>query len=99
MIVGGTIPPVFLSALMRRVTIDLVPSENRNAIYSLVPTISGALSIPMIPFAGALIEKYGLIYGVGVVFIISLIGFSMFYVYTVLRKMELLAEKSTENHS
>ena len=99
MIVGGTIPPVFLSALMRRVTIDLVPSENRNAIYSLVPTISGALSIPMIPFTGVLIEKYGLIYGVGVVFIISLIGFSMFYVYTILRKMELLAEKSTENHS
>ncbi len=94
MLVGVSIPTVFLGALMQRVTIDLVPSEHRNAVYSLVPSISGALTIPMLPFTGALIEKYGLIYGVGVVLIISLIGFSMFYIYNVIRRREMRATKS-----
>ncbi|MHA2276110.1 MAG: MFS transporter, partial [Candidatus Kariarchaeaceae archaeon] len=53
----------FINALMQRVMVDLVPSENRNAVYSLVPTIQSAIAIPLLPLIGGLIETSGLITG------------------------------------
>ncbi len=61
--------------LRMRLLVDLVPSENRNAIYSLIPTVTALFSIPLLPVAGQLIESFGLVAGVGVVFLVYATGF------------------------
>jgi AAHS family cis,cis-muconate transporter-like MFS transporter len=60
--------------LRRRTMVDLVPSENRNAVYSLIPTIISVIGIPLLPIAGQLIETYNLSMGIAVALVISLVG-------------------------
>jgi MFS family permease len=60
--------------LRGRTLLDLVPSENRNAVYSLIPTIVSVFAIPLLPLAGTLIENFDLIAGIIVSLILSLIG-------------------------
>jgi len=70
------IPTVFdLGAILRqRILIDLVPSENRNAVYSLTPTIISVIGIFILPVAGYLVEDWGLIAGIGTAFVVAFIG-------------------------
>lgn len=70
------IPTVFdLGAILRqRILIDLVPSENRNAVYSLTPTIISVLGIFLLPIAGVLVEDFGLVAGIGTAFTVAFIG-------------------------
>ncbi len=60
--------------LRGRTMLDLVPSENRNAVYSLIPTIISVLAIPLLPIAGRLIEDHGLNSGIMVSLVLSLTG-------------------------
>ena len=53
---------------------DLVPSENRNSIYSLIPTIFSFIGIFVLPIAGSLIDTYGLAAGITCAAIVCLIG-------------------------
>lgn len=57
-----------------RTMIDLVPSENRNAVYSLIPSLFSLMGIPLFPITGFLIEHYGLNVGIAIPFITGLIG-------------------------
>ncbi|MDH5404148.1 MAG: MFS transporter [Candidatus Heimdallarchaeota archaeon] len=50
----------FISTIIQRMLIDLVPSEYRNSIYSLMPTIQGAFALALLPFSGFVAETYGL---------------------------------------
>ncbi|MFX0065400.1 MAG: MFS transporter [Candidatus Hermodarchaeota archaeon] len=50
--------------LQQRIMLDLVPSEVRNSVYSLIPTLVSILGIFILPIAGLLIEIYGLIAGI-----------------------------------
>lgn len=50
----------FIMTIIQREMVDLVPSENRNAVYSLIPTIRSAIAIPLLPFVGGLVETSGL---------------------------------------
>ncbi|MHA1444382.1 MAG: MFS transporter [Candidatus Hodarchaeales archaeon] len=70
------IPTIFdLGAILRqRILIDLVPSENRNAVYSLTPTIISVIGIFILPVAGFLIEDWGLVAGIGTAFVVAFIG-------------------------
>ncbi len=70
------IPTVFdLGAILRqRILIDLVPSENRNAVYSLTPTIISVLGIFLLPIAGVLVEDFGLVAGIGTAFAVAFLG-------------------------
>lgn len=60
--------------LRGRMLLDLVPSENRNAVYSLIPTIISVFAIPLLPIAGTLIENFGLRAGIIVSLVLSFIG-------------------------
>ncbi|MHA2249229.1 MAG: MFS transporter [Candidatus Kariarchaeaceae archaeon] len=54
----------FISTLIQRIMLDLVPSDNRNGVYSLTPTITNLVAIPLLPIIGKLVENSGLIMGV-----------------------------------
>ncbi|MFX1506748.1 MAG: MFS transporter, partial [Promethearchaeota archaeon] len=60
--------------LQGRTLLDLIPSENRNSVYSLIPTLVSVIAIPILPIAGILIEDYGMVAGVIVPLFISLVG-------------------------
>ncbi|MFX1283164.1 MAG: MFS transporter [Promethearchaeota archaeon] len=60
--------------LIQRIMLDLVPSENRNSVYSLMPTVFSLIGIPVIPFAGIIIESYGLAGGIFTAGIVCIIG-------------------------
>ncbi|MFX0052857.1 MAG: MFS transporter [Candidatus Hermodarchaeota archaeon] len=75
--------------LERRIRIDLIPSENRNAVYSLIPTIVALIGIPIFPFTGYLIDNYGLIPGIVICFISYTIG-SSFMTYAVRYHVKIL---------
>ncbi|OLS24272.1 MAG: hypothetical protein HeimC2_23370 [Candidatus Heimdallarchaeota archaeon LC_2] len=64
----------FIDALVQRLMVDFVPSENRNAVYSLMPTIRSAIAIPILPFIGGLIETSGLMIGFALLLGIMLIA-------------------------
>ncbi|MHA2055205.1 MAG: hypothetical protein ACW99F_16620, partial [Candidatus Hodarchaeales archaeon] len=55
----------------------LVPSENRNAIYSLMPSIISSIGIPILPVAGAAVESWGLPIGIAMAGFVCIIGFIM----------------------
>jgi hypothetical protein len=89
----STIMP-FIQTIFSRIILDLVPSENRNGIYSLMPTIGNAMVIPLLPFTGALIEASGLIIGVGIAWGISVLGYTMIFLslyFKSLTKLETVA--------
>lgn len=65
--------------LQGRTLLDLVPSENRNSVYSLIPTLVSIFAIPALPIAGKLIEDHGMVTGVIVPLFISLIGASFVF--------------------
>lgn len=76
MILTGCIPIFFdLGQILRqRIMIDMVPSESRNAVYSLIPTIVSILGIFLLPIAGILIENYGITAGIASAFLVGLAG-------------------------
>ncbi|MFW9992248.1 MAG: MFS transporter [Candidatus Odinarchaeota archaeon] len=79
--------------LQRRIMIDLIPSENRNAVYSLIPTIVALIGIPILPFAGNLIDSHGLIAGIVICFILYTAGsLSMTYAVRYRAKKEVTGE-------
>ncbi|MFX0114709.1 MAG: MFS transporter [Candidatus Hodarchaeota archaeon] len=60
--------------LRQRFMLDLIPAENRNAVYSLIPTLIALFSIPIMPVAGWLIDAYGLSAGLMLAFGTALLG-------------------------
>ncbi|MHA2302537.1 MAG: hypothetical protein ACXACD_16430, partial [Candidatus Thorarchaeota archaeon] len=53
--------PRYLADVLRpRFYLDVIPNENRNAVYSLIPTLTMIVSIFAVPIGGVLIETLGL---------------------------------------
>ena len=75
-LMNGVIPTLFdLGTILRqRIMIDLVPPQNRNAVYSLIPTIISVFGIFLLPIAGVLIEEFNITAGVMTAFCVGLIG-------------------------
>ncbi|MFX0014725.1 MAG: MFS transporter [Promethearchaeota archaeon] len=71
--------------LRDRIIIDLVPSEVRNSVYSLIPTLISIFSIPLLPIAGLLIDHSGLIAGITFVFGICITGSFLLFISLKLR--------------
>ncbi|UCG00781.1 MAG: MFS transporter [Candidatus Heimdallarchaeota archaeon] len=102
-ILNATIPTLFdLGATLRqRVMVDLVPSEHRNAVYSLIPTIISILGIFLLPIAGVLIESYGLPAGITAAFIVGVTSAIMitigmfFYMNAAKEKLESMGIQVT----
>ncbi|MHA2226856.1 MAG: MFS transporter [Candidatus Hodarchaeales archaeon] len=61
--------------LSQRIMLDLVPSEFRNSVYSLMPTIFAIIGIPVLPIAGAAVESFGLPAGILIAGITCFMGF------------------------
>lgn len=61
--------------LSQRILLDLIPSENRNAVYSLLPSVVSLLGIPILPLTGLAVETYGLPIGIAIAMVVSIIGF------------------------
>jgi MFS family permease len=81
--------------LSKRILLDLVPSENRNAIYSLLPSIVSLLGIPVLPLAGAAVEAYGLSVGISLMMIVCAVG----YLFIKLGMKKPNVQKSTIENS
>ena len=60
--------------LRQRVMLDLIPSEHRNAIYSLIPTMVALIGFPLIPLTGTMIDLFNLNAGMLIALIINFIG-------------------------
>ncbi|UCG02813.1 MAG: MFS transporter [Candidatus Heimdallarchaeota archaeon] len=73
--------------LRMRLMVDLVPSENRNAVYSLLPTITSLLSMLLLPIVGQMIDIFGLVAGVVVVGSVFSAGFLFITIGTYLMKL------------
>jgi MFS family permease len=79
-----------ISILKRQILLDLVPTKNRNAIYSIIPTIISILSIPIIPIVGIIVETYSIIYGLSIALLISLFSVLLMYFSFQFRKTQLI---------
>ncbi|MFW9849361.1 MAG: MFS transporter [Candidatus Thorarchaeota archaeon] len=53
-------PRYLADVLMPRFYLDVIPNENRNAVYSLIPTLTMIVSIFAVPIGGILIETLSL---------------------------------------
>ncbi|OLS28404.1 MAG: hypothetical protein HeimC2_07500 [Candidatus Heimdallarchaeota archaeon LC_2] len=74
MTIGASSINHFTEALFSSIMLNLIPSENRNSVYSIRPTISNLFVIPLLPIVGSIIDISGLIYGVLISMAICLIG-------------------------
>jgi len=79
--------------LQGRAMIDLVPSENRNAVYSLIPSLFSLMGIPLLPITGSLIKNYGLNIGIIIPFSVGFIG-SLFILLSFIFKEKTLSQES-----
>jgi MFS family permease len=62
------------NALRQRTMIDLVPSEHRHSVYSLIPTLVTFITIPILPFTGYVVENFGLGSGIYLPLLLGLFG-------------------------
>ncbi|MHA2141764.1 MAG: MFS transporter [Candidatus Thorarchaeota archaeon] len=87
--------PRYLADVLRpRFYLDVIPNENRNAVYSLIPTLTMIVSIFAVPIGGALIETLGQEATVLVLAVNGLIGSSItaFAIYRHKSVQEISAE-------
>jgi MFS family permease len=75
--------------LLQRVSLDLIPSEIRNSIYSLTPSIVALLGLFFLPLIGSTVDFYGIIYGLLVIEIMGvLVTFLFIFVFDYWKKKE-----------
>ncbi|MHA2225904.1 MAG: MFS transporter [Candidatus Hodarchaeales archaeon] len=72
--------------LRMRFMVDLVPSKNRNSVYSLIPTITSLLSIPILPFVGQIIDQYSLAAGTTLTYGVYILSVILITVAIILKK-------------
>jgi MFS family permease len=89
-----TIWPIALT-IYNRVVLDLVPSNIRNSIYSLIPTIVNLMAIPFLMILGTLIETYSLTLGLLLVLFFALFAtLFLFIAFHFMQKQTSELEKS-----
>ena len=83
----------FFMTLYQRVLSVTVPSDKRNSVYSLLPSIGLILQIPLLPIVGQVIEIYGLASGVAILFLLSFVGTGFIFLFQYYDNQE--AEQSS----
>jgi len=73
--------------------IDIIPSEHRNAVYSLIPTLISLFGIPLILIAGFCTESFGLPGGIVIAFVVSITGIFFIFLSFKLPHYENSSEK------
>ena len=56
------------------VSLEFIPNEIRNSIYSLIPTLVAIMGIPLLPIVGLITEYFGLISGIFTTLLIALMS-------------------------
>ncbi|MFW9996870.1 MAG: MFS transporter [Candidatus Odinarchaeota archaeon] len=89
-LLNGIIPTLgdLGNILRQRVIIDMVNSENRNAVYSLIPSIVSILGIFLLPISGILIEEYSLTAGIAAALVVGLLATVMIMIGMHFYKLE-----------
>ncbi|MHA2097719.1 MAG: MFS transporter [Candidatus Kariarchaeaceae archaeon] len=83
--------------LRQRVMMKTIPSEFRNSIYSLLPTMTITMQIPLLIFMGGILENGGLLAGLQILLIIGLIGPLLLFISQFYGEgVELELESSSE---
>ncbi|MFW9991730.1 MAG: hypothetical protein ACFFD4_06695 [Candidatus Odinarchaeota archaeon] len=82
------------AALRQRIMADLIPSDCRNAVYSLIPTIVAVFGILLLPVTGLLIESFGISAGLILELFVGLI--SLIFIYLGIYYMERSEETEKE---
>ncbi len=103
LIMNGFIGLIYRTAeiLRMRLLVDLVRSENRTAVYSLLPTITSLLCTLLLPITGQLIDSFSLVAGVGVVFSVYSAGFLLITLgmhYMKTKKIVLVDSSTSSEH-
>ncbi|MFW9909018.1 MAG: MFS transporter [Candidatus Thorarchaeota archaeon] len=81
--------PRYLADVLRpRFYLDVIPDENRNAVYSLIPTLTMVVSIFAVPAGGWMIEMFGLSTTLLVLAINGLVGSSITAIAIYRHKVE-----------
>ena len=65
---------VFNYSLLQRLLSLTIPSETRNSVYSLIPTVAIFFQIPFLMILGVIVENFGIIAGLFIPLGISLFG-------------------------
>ncbi len=76
--------------LEQRILLDLIPDENRNSIYSLIPTLIRIGSAPTIFIAGIMITEIGLPSTLIFLFILSSLGVILYFFALIILPMNAL---------
>ncbi|MFW9788620.1 MAG: MFS transporter [Candidatus Thorarchaeota archaeon] len=87
--------PRYIADVLRpRFYLDVIPDENRNAVYSLIPTLMMIVSIFSVPVGGVLIEVWGLETTLLILALNGLLGSSItaFAIYKHVVEKEISAE-------
>ena len=83
----------FMGALNSRIFLDLIPSEFRNSIYSLFPTVSGVLAFILLPIIGSIIEVSGMISSLMIM--LGIASFGIIFISLSLNSPEKISSKHT----
>ncbi len=91
----STVISVIVNALESRIHVEMIPSEFRNSIYSLIPTLSALTAILILPLTGKLIQLTTLLSGVLIVFTISSLGIIMIHNSLTMNSSKIEKETTT----
>lgn len=68
------------SLLYRRMFLDLIPDQNRNSVYSLIPTLALIISAPAVVIGGQLLDSFGLTATLSFLGLLGIIASISFYI-------------------
>ncbi|MHA2297658.1 MAG: MFS transporter [Candidatus Hodarchaeales archaeon] len=98
-LVGITILIKVTRILEQRIYLDLVPDQNRNAVYSLIPTLVLLVSVPTVIISGQLLEDYGLTSTLVFLLLLGLVSTVFFFLARVFLPRGTLDPQTIERQS
>ncbi|MFW9994177.1 MAG: hypothetical protein ACFFD4_19185 [Candidatus Odinarchaeota archaeon] len=94
--IGFTILFKIANILEQRLFLDLIPDRNRNAVYSLIPTLVLLASAPAVIIGGELLTSLGLTVSTAVLGLTGLAGTIFFYLALRVLPKELMDQQDAE---
>ena len=82
---------LLVKTLFQRIMLNKIPSDIRNSVYSLIPSIANIIQIFLLPILGFFILKggdYGLLVGALFLLVISLLSLVFLFLYLRIEKNE-----------
>ncbi|MHA2099825.1 MAG: hypothetical protein ACW99A_14200, partial [Candidatus Kariarchaeaceae archaeon] len=77
------------NTLRQRTLLETTPSEYRNSIYSLIPTIATVFQIPLMIYVGRIIENESLTAGLWIITFLSFAGIGLLFISQLFSETKL----------